>query len=312
MLFDGNCYAPLGELITSLGGSLTSSADSHGPAAMLTLPGTAPFHVSLHTVAQFPPASHLLVDHLFLLKTDGSGVQQLSYEYDNSGDTGILASVSAPAFTEDGASLLYLAGKDIVMRSLHSPEENVLTAAFTREGLTNVMPHLLPDGTLYFVQLLHAQDPQICRMHLDGNGFHSLGAGIFPHFSADERKIAYTGISKKGELEVHIMNADGSKDRLLAPGFLNALSADGTIVASTKLVPAKGVGYEIGNVVGNNVNTGATLWQMPAPAHKGFDFLHLFSLDFSPDGRHLVYADSGGLLLTDAEGKNQRTDFAWQ
>ncbi len=78
VLIDGNCYVPLGELTNALGGSLTSSADNHGLALQLVLPGVAPFSVSLLKMQTLPPPQNTPINHLFLVKTDGSCVQQLA------------------------------------------------------------------------------------------------------------------------------------------------------------------------------------------------------------------------------------------
>ncbi len=239
------------------------------------------------------------------MAADGSRVQQLTYSYDDTQAT--LPGGSVPAFTPDSARLLYLKGKNIVARRLNSPAETVLATPFSKSGTANMMPRCTRDGMVFFCQQMReGAQPQLCRMQLDGSNYRLLTAGAFPQFSADGSIVAYTSASDPATPTVHVMHADGSHDRLVAPGFLDALSADGTMVASTKLVPAKGENMKPAMWWASTSRRARRSGRCPRRGNRVFDPLDLFTLDFSPDGRHLVDAASGGLLLTDAEGKNQQ------
>jgi len=297
---DGCCYAPVRALVTALGGTL--KADAHGQSLEITLPQTAPFTVTMQSLTG-PPVQLAGATHIFLVSTDGSRVQQLSYE-GIPGGAQEMALPTPPSFTADGSSLLYPSGTNIMLRRLNSPTATVITAAFAKEGSISMMPRLGKDALVYFLQ--GKQDggaPHLCRMHLNGSGVQSLVEGVFPLFSADGSLVAYTSTTDMAKPAVHIMHADGSKDRMLAAGFANALSPDGTMLYYSKLV-GEAHTIQIGDFIGIHVGDGAVVYQRPATARIVAP-ADLFNSDFSPDSKHVVVVTDAGLLLMDADGKNQ-------
>ncbi len=295
-LLDDCCYAPLREFITALGGAI--AVDAVARQAQLTLPGVAPFTVSLRLITG--PPSQLAGTHeseaLFLVTADGSRVQQLTYAYAARATTDTSTQAGPPSFTPDGASLLYVHGLDIVSRRLDSPCETVLTASFSEKGVENLLPRPNTDGTLYFAQRQHGVETTLCKIRLDGGGYRCLSVvGALPLFSADGRLIAYTAHDDNNQPAVHVMSVDGT-DRVLVPGTACALSADGAMLCYEKLDNPQ----ERGMVAEVNSSDGAVLWQSPSAVRDPFD------IQFSPDGKSLLVPTLLGLSSMTVDGKNTR------
>jgi len=219
---NGRCYVPVRPFVRALGGSLKMPPLRQ--SLEITLPHTPPFTVTM-LPGTWPPSQLAEEYHVFLVATDGSRVHQLSYFLSEWQFTSVidppLPTFDPPSFTADGSSLLYESDCDIKLRRLNSPTATVLADAFVT-GIMNLKPRLGKDGFIYFMQQqVTGESAHLCRMHIDGSGIESHGEGAYPLFSADGSLIAYTSTTNHSKPEVHIMHADGSKDRILATGFAN-------------------------------------------------------------------------------------------
>lgn len=289
-LLDDCCYAPLWDAVDALGGIVTP--DAAGRQATVALPGMAPFPVPLRLITGPAPQPAGTHDALYLVAADGSRVQQLSYAYAARGDTAPSMPADAPSFTPDGAALVYVHGLDIVARRVDAPGETVLTAAFSAKGIENMMPRATGDGTVYFMQRQHGEEPTLCQIGLDGDGYRCLSVGAFPLCSADGRSVAYTAREENHQPGVHLLSVASNSDRPLVPGVACAISPDGAMLCCEPLNPPTP-----GTVAGINSSDGAVLWQSPAPVRVPSD------IHFSPDGKNLLIPAQAGLFCLSADGK---------
>ena len=218
-LLNDCCYAPLQECVAALGGAVQADADVR--QAQITLPGVTPFTVSLRFIPG--PVSQLggSNDELFLVKTDGSRVQQLTYAYaDAYGAHAALDKTlpaGPPSFTPDGASLLYVHGQDIVLRRLDSPGETVLTAAFSAKGIENAMPRANADGTCILRNGSTGMSRRYAPFAWTAVAIAVSPWVLFRSSALTACLIAYTARDANNEPDVHLLNVDGSKDRAPCP-----------------------------------------------------------------------------------------------
>jgi len=177
---------------------------------------------------------------------------------------------------------------------------------------------LSADGsTIAFVTTLaDSSTNQVATIHSDGTEMTVLttpgldvpddlgGAAISP----DGSKIAFTGQGDDGNLDIYVMNADGSDvTRLTTDGATEQFpqwSPDGRTIAYGR-VSAKATGDV-------QFDDSADVWTVPAAGGPPTQITTGPGMDnapsFSPDGRTIAYMSANdGLRLIDADGTNART-----
>jgi Tol biopolymer transport system component len=151
---------------------------------------------------------------------------------------------SAPAWSPDGQTIA-VAG--LFINADGSGQRNV-----AREWGLDGLPVWSPDGRKIAFMRAWGNDGDIFVMNADGSGLRRLtrndgpGWAWLPMWSPNSRQIAFSRVvpppkpHRKGwKSEVWIMNADGSAQRRLAPGFPGAWSPDGRKIAFSILTADK-------------------------------------------------------------------------
>lgn len=157
---------------------------------------------------------------------------------------------------------------------------------------------------------------QVATIHADGTGLMVLstpgldvpddlgGAAISP----DGSQVAFTGRGDDGNLDIYVMNADGSGvTRLTTDGATEQFpqwSPDGRTIAYGR-VSAKATGDV-------QFDGSADVWTVPAAGGSPTQITASPGMDnapsFSPDGQTIAYMSANdGLRLIDADGTNART-----
>jgi TolB protein len=160
----------------------------------------------------------------------------------------------------------------------------------TRNSAENRYPAWSPDGA----QCVFTSDldgaHNIYRLNADGSRLEQLtrekapAICFLPRWS-DNDKIVF-GRDRKGQVEIVIMNADGSKPVAVGAGTDPCISPDGRSIALTR---KKGKGYCVWlmDVDGENVR--------PLTIHE--NEIGAVVPTWSPDGRDILYSDQVGDAL---------------
>jgi cyclophilin family peptidyl-prolyl cis-trans isomerase/Tol biopolymer transport system component len=300
--YAGISYAPLRSLLLALGGTVAPGAD---PTTLdVSLPGFPVLHAELVNQTEKPQDLQKKNTELFLVNTADGAVQQLTYA---------LTDVSFEQFSTDGTTLLYnrdnLESTDIYQHVLATPIALNLTATFSKDQVVSGCPTPNPDGTFWFMQVdIKKQQgpdtitiPDICQMKMDGAGYKRLTSGMQPMVSANGKIIAYFTVDKDKKYSVHVINADGTNDHVVAEGRLLALSPDGTEAVYVKLPGAADQG-QIVTLAAVNTETGKEIFSAvkAAKVNEGFPC-------FSPDSKMLTYLqEGGGLWIMNADRGNPK------
>jgi Tol biopolymer transport system component len=162
-----------------------------------------------------PDGKTIGVDGLFI-NADGSGQRSIGVARERGLD---------PVWSPDGRKIAFVSGRDVKCRG----EIYVMNAdgrglrRLTRNGLADALPMWSPNGTR--IAFLRFSVPPACGgwagdpgplvyvMNADGSGQRRLARGWPSAWSADGRKIAFTGPDDRPGM--YVMNADGSAQRRL-------------------------------------------------------------------------------------------------
>ena len=191
-------------------------------------------HPLLGSAIWSPDGHTIAVDErpgvVLLVNADGSGQRNLTREWGLD---------RLPVWSSDGKKIAFVSNRDVKCRG----EIYVMNAdghglrRLTRNGLADALPMWSPNGTqIAFLRFSvppacggWARDPgpNVYVMNADGTRQRRLARGYPSAWSADGRKIAFTGPDDRPGM--YVMNADGSAQRRLNtvrfPGRLDGGSA---------------------------------------------------------------------------------------
>ncbi len=139
---------------------------------------------------------------------------------------------------------------NIVSRRLDSPLETVLLPSFA--CLRSMMPQCTRDGSVLFVQQHGEEQPQLCRMRLDGSGFTPLAPGASPGSVPMAASLPIVRLLTRRTPWCTSCAPMAVTVRTIAPGFANALSPNGAHLYYTQVTKTD-AGSEIGDVLGINL-----------------------------------------------------------
>lgn len=307
-------YVPVRALVTALGGTL---GNGDTPKTLrVTFPDRPPFDMETQEVEGQPKDFAYLEMNSYLVKTDGSRVQQMSYDVRGFGFLSFY--LKSAHFSLDGKSILYTKGTDIYRRTLDSPTGVNLTAEFSEKSTINLRPFPCGDGSLIFLQ---ANEPDgenetedmtsestvyLCRILDDGTGFERLATGMLPIVSADGSVVAYID-SEGDEPVLKTMSTLGRGERTLGKGYPDALSPDGSMLYYWAGDDAMGfmMGGEAPELSTVDTRNGRVLYPNdPISADRN---LLGPSITFTADGKFIAYATPGsGIWVMNADRTNFR------
>lgn len=137
-----------------------------------------------------------------------------------------------PTWTPDGRSIVYAAADGLRIVGRDGADDRLVTDLFA------FAPRVSPDGEWVVFQVTVGDSPEVFRTRLDGSGEPeqlTFDHGIEPVWSPDGSEIVFASFRDGYGDNIHVMNADGSDQRVLLSSEFNdfhpAWSPDGTRVA---------------------------------------------------------------------------------
>ena len=227
---------------------------------------------------------------IWTVNPDGSGLTNL---------TNNRASDRGPAWSPDGTKIAFHSNRS------GNNEIYVMNASgsgvtrLTNDPATDANPAWSPDGTQIAFESNRTGNAQIWIVNADGTGLHRLTNDsrddVGPAWSPDGTEIAYgTGVAcgdcanTAGNLEVHVINADGTNDRTL-----ESEPANPTLPANTSRHPDWAPNGK--KILFSSARSGALeVWVMHPDGSHQRQVTHDGTADqyasFSPDGEEIVYS----------------------
>ncbi|HEU0249068.1 MAG TPA: hypothetical protein VFR38_18475 [Gaiellaceae bacterium] len=278
-----------------VGRSAQSQTASPAVSARLNPAAQAATSRIAFTSTPHPPPVARATNELYVVNADGSEKRLVARLRTFGG--------ARPVWSPDGKTI---AVANLFINADSSGRRNVAL----EWGLDGV-PVWSPDGERIAFVRTWGNDGDIYVMNADGSGLRRLtrndGAGWawFPIWSPNGRKIAFNRVQpppkppyRKGwKSEVWVMNADGSGQRRLAPGFPSAWSPDGQKIAFT--------GVD---------NPGMYVMNADGSGQRRLNTANFGSATWSPDGQKILFSryerGSRGKLsdiyVMNADGSGQR------
>ncbi|MFC7441675.1 DPP IV N-terminal domain-containing protein [Laceyella putida] len=138
---------------------------------------------------------------------------------------------SSPRWSPDGKKIVF-AKSDGNLYLIEVASKKVKALTQVNEGVHHAEPDWSPDGSKI---VFHSSDQSgfthIYSMNTDGSNVKKLtglGKGncseYSPHYSPDGSKILY-GVTKQGETDAYVMNADGSQPKNITTGTTKAVAS---------------------------------------------------------------------------------------
>ena len=194
----------------------------------------------------------------------------------------------SPAMSRDGSKIAFTSYKsgfpDVYVQSIKGGTRTRV-AAF---GGLNSGAAFSPDGGELALTLSKDGNPELYTCSAGGGGFSRLtetrGAEACPTWSPDGSKIAYA-FDGPGLPQIYVIGSGGGTGRALTNSGYNTEPSWAPVTGFIAFTRRAGDGFNIlaMNSDGSQVTTYA-LGERPS---------------WSPDGRHLIYARSGGLYILD-------------
>ena len=173
-----------------------------------------------------------------------------------------------------GAVALALLGGCNSDKTLTTPAARTPT-----DSLAATFPPLV--GQIAFVSTRDGS-PYIYVAAADGSSLRRLTKGLWPEWSPDGRQIVFNGADSSGDPSIHIINADGSGERVLQiTGSSPNVSPDGR-----RLSFSNALGLYVANADGSNPTLLVSSdWQAPGYRVTG--------AGWSPDGTRIAFVSGG-------------------
>jgi hypothetical protein len=248
--------------------SLALLAALSAPPAHAAFPG-ANGRIAFHDQRPPDPGS----TSIFSINPDGSGITPLT--------TSSLSTDSAPGWSADGATIVYLEQQCCGVRNLRvmnfdGSNNHQVPGVTPNDNLT-----WSPDGTKI------AWDG-ITVANSNGTGVHGVTTGVQPAWSPSGAKIAYS-LTSGGRTDVYTVNPDGTGATNLTSDAASGSTSPDWSPDSSKIVYAQGGGIWTMNADGSgksiiNASGGSPVW--------------------SPDSTRIAYTTAGAIHTMDTDGSN--------
>lgn len=256
---------------------------------------------------------------VFTMRTNGTGVRQLSHEAAGAADPDWLPGGSQLVYARsDGLATLMGAGGNLV--GTITTEEPISDPAMSQDGKRLVFT-VNGDGLF--------DGPSIYTANADGTGLQRLASGSNPQWSPDGHWIAYVSVpADTGCSGVRLMEPDGSNNHGVAQGLpVNGVCRDGAEAPSFS-PNSRRVLYVANGIKTPHKQNGSDLYTVSihGGAHRRLtrDDLTEASPVFAPNGKSVLFSATGGrgrqngTFVISASGKHRhrigppRVGLSWQ
>lgn len=291
-------YMPIAPLVRAFGGTVTVNT----PAGYATVAAASlkdPLHFPLVPLDKWRISKGEVFNALYVINLDGSGLRRIGAN---------IGYIHSPAYSPDGAYLIYIRNENIYLRHVQQADEICLLTA--KDDILS-HPCVTPDGKyiLYQQRLVTGLKTEnryrIWRMKPDGSEKRMLGVGTYNSVSQDSRTIAYT-MENGGKTEMRLMDIDGGQQRSLGTGNNPVIAPDGVNLLYSKSfdVEKKAIDLLVPRPL-----AGTPTAAVPAPPKETPSESEA---QFSSDGKQIVYRGKGlAIMGADRGGVTQLTTGAF-
>jgi len=253
------------------------------------IPGCAHSYVAFENLRTSSGSS---IREIFIMDYDGRNIRQITRDHE-------LA--VAPAWSPDGRKLVYTSYRqgnpDLYIYNLDSGKIRVLAAFPGMNGAASWSP----DGRSLAVTLSRDGNPEIYRIGSDGSGAKRLtksrSVETSPTWTPDGRNLFFIS-DRYGGPNIYTMSAEGGPHNLVVRSGQNddpSISPRGDRIAYTS---SRG---------GGGFNIWAAGLDGGSPANLTSELRgNSEHPSWAPDGRHIVFANEGKVMVMDGNGSDKR------